>query len=666
MSHRGKSIMLTLGAFFTVGSRRTTAIVRGMILVAFIAYLAVTLPYGWEQCQNQKIASHDTSQQEPTCGLFFGTAGRAHDELWHVSMAEVAFDSLPFQLPMLAGEPLGGYHYLYPFLLYLLSLVGIPPLFALSVLLPVIWFIAFVSLSLMIARRFMPENPAYQASFLFFQLYGGSFAVFLRLWHYQDPFAHIIDAGHNANNVLTNMPIAFSLLPVLGIMVLLLRPQWKLRDAVIVALLLAATFGLKFYAAVLMAVAVGVYLVGTIFLRRITWRQGLLFLLLTAGSSVLAIQVFYNPLGGTATEPVFSWDPFATVRPFIEREDHFYLPTLALARYTLLEVGWGPRLLAIELLTTALYVLFRFGSRMIGLWFLTVRAIRRQLSLFEISLLVAACCGVLIPLLFVQRGEWWNVTQFLVYVAFFLNVFAAGTLAMLLRRRTVWAYALVVVILLATVHNIIDTTYTYAAGTRAAYVPSAELTALRELRTLPPGTVFVLPPVPNEEVGNHEATDADATEEADTGNTGASVPSSEVLPQKESPELVPEVLDTNYVAAFSGKPLYLASQYQLDVIGIKYEERLQTIEEIPELNPVQIVARLDAQYVYLRKGHPQYEVYREAFLRGNEKDAIPTDDNEETTVSSTDNEDRERIARGYQVVFENEAALILTRSSFTQ
>ncbi|MCX6732369.1 MAG: hypothetical protein NTV98_02410, partial [Candidatus Roizmanbacteria bacterium] len=75
----------------------------------------------------------------------------------------------------------------------------------------------------------------------------------------------------------------------------------------------------------------------------------------------------YNPFsnqGGAKSTFIFS--PFEIVHSLIEEKNLFYLPTMTLARYSLQEHGWGPRLLAIEMFTWALYIVYTFGIRSIG------------------------------------------------------------------------------------------------------------------------------------------------------------------------------------------------------------------------------------------------------------------------------------------------------------
>jgi hypothetical protein len=72
------------------------------------------IPYGWHhECVAGK------------CGIYFADIYRARDDLWHMSLAQVAFDTFPFRMPIYAGGFLQSYHFLYSAILGTVTRLGI-------------------------------------------------------------------------------------------------------------------------------------------------------------------------------------------------------------------------------------------------------------------------------------------------------------------------------------------------------------------------------------------------------------------------------------------------------------------------------------------------------------------------------------------------------------
>jgi hypothetical protein len=217
------------------------------------------------------------------------------------------------------------------------------------------------------------------------------------------------------------------------------------------------------------------------------------------------------------------------------------------ARYFLYERGWSPRLLLIELFSSALFVLFYFGTKIIGFIYITKQLILKKLTRFEISLLIALLVGIILAILFIQKGDWFNPIQFAVVSAFIMNYFAAKFLYELFSKKLLFYLVAVIVFIITVPAHFVNLGY---LKNDARYViPNAEMDALNFLKKQADGVVF-------------------------------------------SPIFDP---DMAYVSAVSGKQTYVNFLNVLENNGINYSTRIQETEH---METIQIDA-LDVRYLYI-------------------------------------------------------------------
>src|SRR3989338_4655522 len=111
-----------------------------VIIPAFIVHMLVIMPTGSYYCHQGK------------CGIFFWGA-HAHDAVWHLAIINTSFNVFPFIAPTFAGNHLAGYNYLLDFLMFILSRIGISPLFSYFKLFPLLWFISITAVAIILARK---------------------------------------------------------------------------------------------------------------------------------------------------------------------------------------------------------------------------------------------------------------------------------------------------------------------------------------------------------------------------------------------------------------------------------------------------------------------------------------------------------------------------------
>lgn len=486
------------------------------------------------------------------CGLWIGQWHK-HDYIWHLALIKMSFNSFPFMHPNYSGAVLDGYNYFLDYLVYLVSKIGISPLDMFFKILPIIFFPPYLYFLFKNSRLYNKSN-VYLNAFLFFALLGTSFSYLISLYvgrglYYSTLAGFPVVTSIQPTTIFLNMQYAYSLLAlIIVIYLMLLKSRTPLQIAALFVLS-AVAVSLKFYAAFVLTFLVGTYGVGQI-IRTHSLKRFWDLLLPTSLGILLCIIWFYNPFKGL-TNSGFAYDPFAITHHMTEDINLFYNQYLTNARYYLIANGVSPRLVAIEALNIILFLLVNYGTRIIALYSLIAKIKNKQWTLFDTSLLVTILVLTLFPILFVQRGSFYNTMQFLYYAIFLSSYFAADALfrlASAFKHRFV-SSLLIILVILATLPTHVDQLRYLSEPQRV--ITQAELEALQYLEGLPRGDVFV--------TYSHKK---DA-----------------------------------YISAFSGKPTYFTDIDQLDVTGVDAATREQVVIRPWLLEP----QNLDVNYWYLRK-----------------------------------------------------------------
>lgn len=491
--------------------------------------MLIIFPSGSYYCFNEK------------CGIFFWGA-HSHDAIWHLAIAAVSFHSIPFTLPNFAGTVLSGYNYLLDLFIFILSIFHIPALFTYFKLLPIIWFLLFTTLTIIFARK-IRDTVWFVGSLLFFVYFGGSFSYILTLYHHGTIWNSAGLVAQQAGHTLINLQYAFSLIFLLGILILIKRKRIGLKESLLLSIFVAVNLGLKFYAGIISLIIVALFYL-FLFLSEKKLSSFFVRFIILAIFTIVSIFLFYNPFQSLKSGSVFSFSPLSIVHPFIEEPELFYLKDTTNARYFLQSKGIGPRLIGIELLTLTLFLIFNFGTRIFGLCYIAVYGLRKKLNQFDLIVGLTIIFSILLTIFFVQKGEWWNTIQFLYYGIFLSNIFVALFLNDILKKRKLLNYILVFCIITLTIPIDFDLIKVFSSLSGPAYLPKQELQALDFLKNQPYGTVLTSPFDPT------------------------------LTKHLKQPIPLFASNDNSYIAAFSGKPLYVADEMQLRLTGTDFTKRL--------------------------------------------------------------------------------------------
>jgi hypothetical protein len=523
------------------------------------------------------------------CGIYYWGAHLV-DGLWHTAIIQHSFDALPFSVPIFAGHSLSGYNYLLDLISYPLHQAGVSALVVYFKVLPVVW-VFLMMWALWKVTQAMKGSRTYFASLLFTVFFGTGFYFLFALYH---GLPLIGTDGFGGALTAVNMQFAYSLVGILVVMYLLLTATMNRTRMVSLSILVALITGLKFYSGVITMVLIGTYSFSAFLRTRKDVQRHVMELVVVTGMFMGAIILVYNPFSGAGTlgEPVFSVAPFALAHRLFEEPNRLFLPNLVNARYTLMEGPIGPRLILLEVFAVILYIFFEFGPRIIGFMTYITKAITRKASDMDHALMASILAGVIISLTFVQRGQWWNVIQFLYVSLFLISFHTAEAYSFLANRRSMFAWIVLVVLILCAVPFNLSVLNTFTKPSHGSYISSVELKALAALKGLPAGTVLRLP--------DHTAP---------------------VTPSK-----ISHNLDASYIPVYADKPSYIEGIEILKILNVDYQKRLTAVQtaDIPAL------AR-DVTYIYAFGPETQSCSFDMSIRRAAQKTLFS---NEEVTIYS--------------------------------
>lgn len=527
-----------------------------MIIPAFFLYMLIIFPSGSNYCFNK------------SCGIFFwGVHG--HDGIWHLAISNVSFNSLPFKVPTYFNAQMSGYNYLFDLIIHGLSLLGIPAIITYFKIFPVIWFLIFTTLLIILARK-IKNTPVFVFLYLFFTFFAGSFSYFFTMLHDRSIWGSSSLLATLTIHIMSNLQFAFSLPILLGILIIIKDKKPDLRTVLLVSILNFINLGIKFYGGAITSFVVLIYLMTNI--NKKTLLSSIKYLFILGLTSALSIIIFYDPFSSMKSGSVFSFAPLSLIHTITEEQSLFYSKQLTNARYFLMTKGIRPRLILIEAFNIMVFLFFYLGVRFFGFIYIFWQIFKKKFNSFSFNILLTSIFAFALTALLVQKGEWWNVIQFFFYAIFILTIFLSQlTEEMFINKQIIVKFAAVLIMILAT-PTTIDVIKQYAVFPGSSYISTQELSALQFLKNQPDGIILTTPYDKNLRFSNG-LNDLFRAE------------------------------DSAYVSAFTGKQSYLANLHPLRLMGINVDQRSVLVKN----NDCNIMSHID--YIYELHSNPTIEAF---------------------------------------------------------
>jgi len=485
---------------------------------------------------------------------FWGPNG--HDGVWHIALAN-SLAKGSWSLPMFASEAIKNYHFGFDLLLAILHKITFIPIMILyfQILPPIFALLTGVFVYKFVYLWQKDKAKAYWA--LFFTYFSGSFGwiiTFIKSGRFE---GESLFWSQQALSTLVNPPYALSLIFVFAGLYFLVKgvETSKKKKTLSTIYYLLSTFLFGFL--ILIKVYAGILVLSALFTSGI-WmmiqRKGIAVMKIFTGALIISILIFPKlELGATG---VVTFKPFWFLETMMSFPDRVGWQKFgeAMVNYKLGGV-WLKGILA-YFVAFLIFLAGNFGIRIIGLW-KVIDAARdvRKLGIIEVFIFLIIGAGILLPMLFLQKGTAWNTIQFFYYSLALISILAGISFVDVLRKLKFSVFTnrmIEVTLILLTIPVLISTLRHYLPPRPPAMISSEELKALNFLSKQPNGVILTQP---------FDKLRAEAA-----------------IDNPPRPLYLYE--STAYVSAFSGKPIYLEDEVNLEITGYDWRERREELEKI--------------------------------------------------------------------------------------
>ncbi len=470
---------------------------------------------------------------------FWGPNG--HDGVWHLALMQQVVRHLPPRNPVFAGTVLQNYHWGFDFLAgwtaKLLSLSFLDVYFRLFPLLLAV-SIGFLSFYL---GKTVTKHYWVGFWFAFLNYFAGSLGWVVTLLRNGTLGGESLFWSMQSISTLINPPYALSLVFLLvGFLFWIkMRKSNNWQSGVLLGIFLSVLTIIKVYASILIGLALFCWWLWQRFVKQEKNNFDFWVWVVSGTVSIL----FLLGVGALSHRSELVFHPFWFAHSMIESLDKLYFPRLAALRINLAAHWWSwklPFLLLLELGLIVVFALGNMGTRILGGVEIIKKLATRKLEDFDVLVGFVLVFSFLFPLLFVQRGTTWNTIQFFYYFLFFSNFYFAVFLARLTEKRR---WLVVVPLLFLTLPTTFASLRGYLGDIPPTALPYYELEGLSFLARRPEGIVLTFP-------YNKFA------------KNGLRPPLPLYLYES-----------TSYVAAFTGQPVFLEDEMNLDITGYPWQER---------------------------------------------------------------------------------------------
>ena len=452
----------------------------------------------------------------------------ARDGVWHEALVGQLLRSVPPENPGLSGIVLANYHYFYDLLVSLFVRLGISTNLLIYTAFPVI-FSMLLGIGTYKLANILFNNKKTSLLSVFFAYFASSFGWIVSLVKGQEIGGESAFWANQPVSMNLNPPYAISLVIIIFTILLvnsyLNRP--KIFKALFIILLSGTLIGFKVYA--------GVVLLGGLFilsLKRIFFDKDFKLAIIFMFSLLISLGILLPQ--SKSSLGLLEIKPFWLIDTMIDAGDRVGIPNFTARRFAYLAEHKYFHLLVIQTIGFLIFFIGNLGTRIIGVLGFEKKQLKSDLFIFIFAMMTFS---FLPPLIFIQKGNAWNIVQFFYYFLFFAGLFAAHGL-----RKV--PFVLAIFVILITPISSITTFRSWLYPNPPAYLPVKEYEALKYLLLQNDGVVLKYP--------------------FDSNLRG----------KFKDPFPLSVYTDNTYVSAHSGKSVFVEDVEQQIVLNTNYKERL--------------------------------------------------------------------------------------------
>lgn len=452
----------------------------------------------------------------------------ARDGVWHEALVGQLLKSIPPANPGLSGEILTNYHYFYDLLTSIIVRVGVPANTLIYRIFPVA-FSVLVGIGTYKLSMILFKDKKVGLMSVFFAYFASSFGWVVNLIKGEQIGGESSFWANQPVSMNLNPPYAISLIIIIFTVLLvnsyLNKP--KHLKALLIILLSGTLIGFKVYAG---AVLLGGFFVLSI--KRIIVNRDFKLMVVSVFSLLVSLVILLPQSKGSTG--LIEFKPFWLIDTMIDAGDRVGIPNFTARRFAYLTDHKWFHLFALQAICFALFFIGNLGTRIVGILGLDRRQLKSDLFIFIFGMMATSFFPALI---FIQKGNPWNIIQFFYYFLFFTSLFAAYGLRKI-------PFAIAVIIVLVTPISSLAAFRGWLYPLPPAYLSKSEYDGLKYLSNQKDGIVLKHP-----FDGSYRSKFKD-------------------------PFPLAIYADNTYVSAYSGKSVFIEDVEQQIVLNTQYKQRL--------------------------------------------------------------------------------------------
>lgn len=493
----------------------------------------------------------------------------ARDGVWHEALVGQLTQNLPPKNPGMSGVSLSNYHYFYDLMVAKLAYTfHLAPAFLIYQFLPIVFSLLLGFGTYLLCRRLFKSNLATVVG-LYLVYFGSSFGWVIDLLRGREIGGESAFWANQPVSMNINPPFAISL--VMVIFILLFLDQYlktpKKWLAVVIGVMSGLLIGFKVYAGVVILAGLFFLTLKKVFADK---DYKMIQVMIVSGLSAAIVALLTGTLHSTGLLAV---QPLWLVDTMIDAGDRVGIPNFTSRRFTYISAGKYFHLTLLEILCIFIFITGNLGTRIFSFVSGGWKYFARDMNFL---LLVLAGLSLFPTLIFVQKGNPWNIVQFFYYFLFFMTLLTVSGLENIRAYASKKTFTIIFVIFVVlTPISSLATFRSWLYPNPPAYIPTMEVAALQFLSSQSDGVIL-----------KH--------------------PFDKTLRDKfKDPYPLLAYADSSYVAATSYHEVYLEDVEQQIILDTDYKPRLANLDRFFVEKDLswsnQFLKENNIRYVYLPK-----------------------------------------------------------------
>ena len=411
--------------------------------------------------------------------------GNVHDGLWHIALVSSLKYKIPAENPIFSGTPVQNYHYLTDIFTAVSSQftsIAVPQLYF-KILGP--FLIMLFSGTIFLFLKKLTGSNIFSYLGILLVVLGSNLFYLVKIFYpsaYFNPSNLWVD---EFTTKMVNPQLLLSYVVILTLLhLMLIQKKKSLRFIILFSIIGSSLLGIKSYGFILFVVSVLFISLLLLIKRRFD------FIGISAG--LLSAGIVFYLLSNISKDTIFILAPFWFIKVMFETPDHLAYPIWELKRQTYLAHQNFLRIGQLYFEGFLLFLFINLGGRLIGFFALSGKFEGEKKEVIYL-LWAIGLSGLILPMVFIQKGVAWNSIQFFYYVILAFSMLSIITIHRILRDKKRAAVIVVLIVWISLLPGVFFSISNYYPGREKSYGSADYLQAVKFLKNQENGIILMHP-----------------------------------------------------------------------------------------------------------------------------------------------------------------------------